>query len=221
MWTSGNREGVQDLFVNLDLVEGRNIGASILHGFLQSRREGVKAIPFLAQGGWSGMRPYQVLAVQPCTNYLTSQWKRANSVCCWDLEVSSNLYPSFPCLSPETIETPRQMEFKTTHLQLVKLFGEGDFGGPIGFLISPSSWTELNPWFNSPGTPAPGAGWTHSAYGSNISRREKCTPSPRFTSGGVTAPTGGNRGGWGQKPGSSSLGNSPSPHGSGSTGVHL
>lgn len=39
------------LFVNLDLVEGRKIGALMLHGFLQSKR-GLKAVLFLAQGCW-------------------------------------------------------------------------------------------------------------------------------------------------------------------------
>lgn len=39
--------------------------------------------------------------------------------------------------SSDAIEKPRQMEFKITHLQRIKLFGEGDFGKPKGFANIP------------------------------------------------------------------------------------
>ena len=93
-------------------------------------------------------------------------------------KVSNKLYLSFPCLSSETIEKPRQMEFNITPLQLIKVFGECDFNEPTGFLNT-----------FPPGTPAPRADRAHSAYGSEISRKKKCTPCSRFTSRGVTAPT--------------------------------
>ena len=43
----------------------------MLHGFLQSRREGVKAVLFLFKVVGSEMRLHRVLAVQPCTNYFS------------------------------------------------------------------------------------------------------------------------------------------------------
>lgn len=56
---------------------------------------------------------------------------------CWDLKVANKLHFPFPSLSSDTIEKPRQMEFKITHLQRIKLFGEGRLGKSNGFANVP------------------------------------------------------------------------------------
>lgn len=86
------------------------------------------------------------------------------------MEVSDKLYPSVPCRSPETIEKPGQMEFRIIHILPIMLFGECDFGGPNGFLIS-NGFLLLN-WTESLGSsaPSPRADRMHSIHATIGSR---------------------------------------------------